>query len=300
MKLDDVDGDDFEIEDRRGQRSAGGGLGGLGAVLGGGGKGAKVGIPALIVVVIGLVLAQAVGGGGGSGGLDDILGQLDGSTASQGSAPASTDGSEDAQYQFVGDVGTLLEDYWSAEFAASDQPFSRASLVIFDAPTDTGGCGVGQPQAGPFYCPPSQKIFIDFGFYQQLEDQLGFDGDFAMAYVLAHEYGHHIQNQLGVDAEVRSAQQGASQAEANALSVKMELQADCLAGVWAKSAYEDQRLEDGDFDEAIDAAQAVGDDAIQGRNANQESFTHGSSAQRKQWFTTGFESGDATRCDTFA
>lgn len=299
MKLDDVDGGDFQIEDRRGQASAGGGLGGLGSVLGG--KGGKIGIPALIVVVIGIFLSQAGGGGGsGSGGLDDILGQLNGDTSTQQTAPANTDGSQDEQYQFVGDVGSLLEDYWSSEFAASNQDFSKASLVIFDAPTDTGGCGVGQPQAGPFYCPPSEKIFIDFGFYEQLEQQLGFDGDFAMAYVLAHEYGHHIQNLLGINDRVRQEQDGASQEEANALSVKMELQADCLAGVWAKSAFEDRRLEDGDFDEAIDAAQAVGDDAIQGSNANQESFTHGSSAQRKQWFSTGFETGDASACDTFA
>ncbi|WP_421119008.1 neutral zinc metallopeptidase [Aquihabitans daechungensis] len=268
-------------------------------MLGGGGKGAKVGIPALIVVVIGIFLSQAGGGGGsGSGGLDDILGQLSGDGSTQQSAPANPDGTKDAQYQFVGDVGALLEDFWSDEFQASGESFEKAGLVIFDAPTDTGGCGVGQPQAGPFYCPPSQKMFIDFGFYQQLEDQLGFDGDFAMAYVLAHEYGHHIQNLLGINDQVRQAQDGASQAEGNALSVKMELQADCFAGVWAKDVYE--RLETGDLDEAIDAAQAVGDDAIQGSNANQESFTHGSSAQRKQWFTTGFESGDASACDTFA
>jgi len=298
MKLDDVNGDDFQIEDRRGQGASGGGLGGLGSVLGGGGKGAKIGIPALIVVVIGIFLSQAGGGGNsGSGGLDDILGQLSGDGSTQQTAPPNPDGTKDAQYQFVGDVGALLEDFWSDEFQASGESFEKAGLVIFDAPTDTGGCGVGQPQAGPFYCPPSQKVFIDFGFYQQLEDQLGFDGDFAMAYVLAHEYGHHIQNLLGINDEVRSAQDGASETEANALSVKLELQADCFAGVWAKDVYD--RLETGDLDEAIDAAQAVGDDAIQGSNANQESFTHGSSAQRKQWFTTGFESGDASACDTF-
>jgi hypothetical protein len=299
MKLDDVDGDDFQIEDRRGQGSSGGGLGGLGSVLGGGGKGVKLGIPALIVVVIGIFLSQAGGGGGsGSGGLDDILGQLSGDGATQQTAPPNPDGTKDAQYQFVGDVGSLLEDFWSDEFQASGETFDRAGLVIFDAPTDTGGCGVGQPQAGPFYCPPSKKIFIDFGFYQQLEDQLGFDGDFAMAYVLAHEYGHHVQNLLGINDQVRKAQDGASNTEANALSVQMELQADCFAGVWAKDVYD--RLETGDLDEAIDAAQAVGDDAISGSNANQESFTHGTSAQRKQWFTTGFESGDAGACDTFA
>jgi hypothetical protein len=298
MKLDDVDGDDFQIEDRRGQGSAGGGLGGLGSVLGGGGKGAKIGIPALIVVVIGIFLSQAGGGGGsGSGGIDDILGQLSQDGSTQQTAPANAGGTKDAQYQFVQKVGSLNQNFWSDTFAASGEPFEQASLVIFDAPTDTGGCGVGQPQAGPFYCPPSQKIFIDFGFYEQLEQQLGFDGDFAMAYVIAHEYGHHVQNLLGINDQVRKQQDGASQAEANALSVKMELQADCFAGVWAKAAYE--RLDTGDLDEAIDAAQAVGDDAIQGSNANQESFTHGTSAQRKQWFTTGFESGDPSQCGTF-
>ncbi|HRW36674.1 MAG: neutral zinc metallopeptidase [Acidimicrobiales bacterium] len=298
MKLDDVDGEGFQIEDRRGQRSASDGLGGLGAVLGG--KGAKAGIPALILVVIVALVSQAGGGGGGTGGIDDVLGQLTGDGARSEAAPASAGGTKDEQYRFVGDVGTLLEDYWSDAFDRSGERFEPTSLVIFDAPTDTGGCGVGTPEAGPFYCPPSQKIFIDFGFYRRLEEQLGFGGDFAMAYVLAHEYGHHIQNLLGIDDEVRKAQDGASQAEANALSVKLELQADCFAGVWAKSAYEDQRLEAGDLDEAIDAAQAVGDDAIQGANANQESFTHGSSEQRKQWFSTGFETGDPSACDTFS
>ena len=299
MKLDDVDGGDFQIEDRRGQGSAGGGLGGLGSVLGG--KGGKIGIPALIVVVIGIFLSQAGGGGGsGSGSIDDILGQLSGDGSTQQTAPANPGGTEDAQYQFVQKVGALNQQFWSDTFEASNEPFEKASLVIFSAPTDTGGCGVGQPQAGPFYCPPSQKIFIDFGFYEQLEQQLGFDGDFAMAYVIAHEYGHHVQNLLGINDQVREEQQGASEAEANALSVKLELQADCFAGVWANDAYADQRLEGGDLDEAIDAAQAVGDDAISGSNANQESFTHGSSAQRKQWFTTGFESGDPSECDTFS
>jgi predicted metalloprotease len=299
MKLDDVDGEGFQIEDRRGQAAAGGGLGGLGAVLGG--KGGKIGIPALIVMVVGLLLTQGGGGGGGGGAdIDDILGQLNGQAPAGQAAPVNTDGTPDEQTEFVAAVGTLLEDYWSASFAASGETFEPASLVVFDRPTDTGGCGVGQPEAGPFYCPPSQQMFIDFGFYQQLERELGFDGDFAMAYVLAHEYGHHIQNLLGINDEVRRAQDGASQGEANALSVDLELQADCFAGVWAKSAFDADRLERGDFDEAIDAAEAVGDDAIQGSNANQESFTHGSSAERKQWFTEGFETGDPASCDTFA
>ncbi len=300
MKLDDVDGEGFQIEDRRGQPSAGGGgLGGLPI-----GKGGKIGIPALvIIVVITLLTRGGGGGGGGAGGLDEILGQLDGQTAATQPAPANTDGTRDAQYQFVGDVGSLLEDFWGATFRDSGEDFTKASLVIFDAPTDTGGCGVGQPEAGPFYCPPSKKIFIDFGFYQQLEQQLGFDGDFAMAYVLAHEYGHHIQNLLGIDDSVRQAQDGASESEANRLSVKMELQADCFAGIWAKSAYSDGRLENGDFDEAIDAAAAVGDDAIQRKtqgSVDRESFTHGSSADRKRWFKTGFDAASVDACDTFA
>src|SRR5690606_1470251 len=134
--------------------------------------------------------------------------------------------------------------------------------------------------------------------YKRLEQQLGFEGDFAMAYVLAHEYGHHVQNLLGIDDQVRAEQQSASQAESNALSVKVELQADCFAGLWAKQI--EGRLESGDFDEAIDAAEAVGDDAIQGSGARRETFTHGSSAERQQWFRTGFDSGDPSRCDTFA
>ncbi len=291
MKLDDVDGGDFQVEDRRGRRG-----GGLPVSLG---TGSKVGIPALIAIVIAVLVANAGGGGGGSG-LDDVLGQLGGTTPAGQAAPGATDGSRDAQEEFVADVGTLLEDHWAAWFDESGEPFRRAGLVVFDAPTDTGGCGTGTPQAGPFYCPASDRIFIDFGFYQQLEDQLGFEGDFAMAYVLAHEYGHHVQNLLGIDDQVRSAQQGVSRAEANDLSVRMELQADCLAGVWARSAYDDQRLEDGDFDEAIDAAEAVGDDAISGGSAPQEQFTHGSSAQRQRWFTTGFDAGEPSACDTFA
>ena len=293
MKLDDVDGDDFAIEDRRGR---GGGLGGITM-----GRGAKMGIPALIVAVIGILLSQAGGGDGGSGfDLDDALGGLTGDPGVEQSAPSDVDDGRDAQEEFVGQVGSLLQDYWSEAFAASDEPFRQASLVVFDQPTDTGGCGVGQPEAGPFYCPASEKIFIDFGFYERLEDRLGFEGDFAMAYVLAHEYGHHIQTLLGVNDELRKAQANASQSEANALSVSFELQADCLAGVWAHSAYEDQRLESGDLDEALDAASAVGDDSISGGSTPRESFTHGSSAERKEWFTTGFESGDASRCDTFA
>ena len=198
---------------------------------------------------------------------------------------------------------TRLNEYWAAQFKGSKTSFHPPkALVVFDAPTPTGGCGTGTPEAGPFYCPGDEKIYIDLGFYQQLEQQLGFSGDFAMAYVLAHEYGHHIQNLLGINKEVQDQSRGASEAEANKLSVKTELQADCFAGAWSKSAYDQQRLEKGDLQEALKAAEAVGDDAIQRKtqgSVNQETFTHGSSADREKWFNTGFESGDPSSCNTF-
>lgn len=299
MKLDDVDEGGFGVEDRRGRRGAGGGLGGIGAILGG--KGGKLGIPGIIVVVVAFLLTR----GGGGAGFDPgaVLGQLGGGEATASSIPQGSAATKDEQYRFVAKVGSLLEEYWKAAFAGSDTTFRPASAVVFDAPTDTGGCGIGQPEAGPFYCPPSQKIFIDFSFYEQLERQLGFEGDFAMAYVLAHEYGHHVQNLLGIDEKVRNEQDGASEEDRNALSVELELQADCFAGVWAKSADQAGRLEAGDIDEAIDAAEAVGDDAIQRKtqgSVDRDTFTHGSSAERTRWFTTGFESGTADSCDTFA
>ena len=265
------------------------------------GKGAKLGIPGVIVMVVVFAITQFTGGGGGGGGgLGEVLGQLTtgGAGVSQ-EVPVSENSTYDAQEEFADKVTTLLSDYWKPVFAESKQEFRAPYVAVFDSPTRTGGCGTGTPEAGPFYCPADDTIYIDFGFYKRLEKQLGFSGDFAMAYVLAHEYGHHVQNLLGIDDQVRSEQQGASATESNALSVKVELQADCFAGLWAKQAEGEGRLESGDFDEAIDAAGAVGDDAIQGEGANRDSFTHGSSAERKQWFRTGFDSGDPARCDTF-
>lgn len=285
MKLDDVQADGGRIEDRRG-----------GAAV----KGAKVGIPGLLVLVVGFLISQAGGGGGGGGALQDIMGQLAGGGQVSGSVPASANETLDGQEQFAAKVTVLLDQYWKPVVTAADVTFEAPTVVVFDGPTQTGGCGVGQPQAGPFYCPGDNKIYIDFAFYQQLEKQLGFNGDFAMAYVLAHEYGHHIQNLMGINAQVNDQMQGASKTEANALSVKLELQADCFAGTWAKAAYEQKRLEAGDFDEAITAANAVGDDAIQGGGASRDTFTHGSSAEREKWFRTGYDSGDASTCDTFA
>lgn len=288
MKLDDVSGD-ARIEDRRGRSGLPGG------------KGAKVGVPGLILLVIGFLATQVLGGGGGgAGGVEEILGQLSaGQGQVSGEVPVSENTTLDAQEQFAGRVTTLLNEYWEPTFASSDQAFREPTVVVFDGPTETGGCGTGTPEAGPFYCPADDRIYIDFTFYERLEQQLGFEGDFAMAYVLAHEYGHHVQNLLGINEEVREQSAGASTAEANALSVDLELQADCFAGAWARSAFEQDRLEAGDFDEAIDAAAAVGDDAIQGAGADRETFTHGSSAERQQWFRTGYDTADPSECDTF-
>ncbi len=301
MKLDDVKGSS-RIEDRRGQRRTGG-LGSGGLPLGKGGGIAGI----VVVLIVALLGGNAITGddGGGGAGVDvgDILDQMGGGQASVGQAPADVGGGDTgAQYEFVNDLGTVLTDFWDEQFAGSDETFREPAFVLFDAPTATGGCGVGQPEFGPFYCPGDHKIYLDLGFYAKLERQLGFSGDFAMAYVVAHEYGHHVQNLLGINARVTDASRGASTEEANDLSVRTELQADCFAGAWARSAYADQRLEAGDFEEAIAAAKAVGDDAIQRKTSgtvNPEAWTHGSSADRQRWFRTGFDSGDPADCDTF-
>lgn len=290
VKLDDVDA--TGIEDRRG-----------GARRVPGGKAAKVGVPGIIIAVVIALVTQMGGGGGGGGGdaMGEILGQLaQGGGGTSAEVPMTEGATLQGQEQFAGQMQTLLDDYWEPVLDESGETFAAPAIVVFDSPTQTGGCGTGTPEAGPFYCPADSKIYLDFTFYEKLERQLGFDGDFAMAYVIAHEYGHHVQNLLGINQQVREASSGASQAEANALSVNLELQADCFAGLWAKSASDDGRLEAGDFDEAIGAAEAVGDDAIQGQGANRESFTHGSSAERQQWFRTGFDTADPSRCDTFA
>lgn len=302
MRLDDVEGSSG-IEDRRGQRGSGGLGGGLGGLPIGKGGGIAGIVIALIIAFLG---RGALSGGGGDGGtgidMGDILGQMGGGQTNVAAAPTDAGGgARDAQYVFVDKLGVVLEDYWTEQFASSSQQFRKPGIVLFDAPTPTGGCGVGQPEFGPFYCPGDSKIYIDLTYYEKLEQQLGFSGDFAFAYVMAHEYGHHIQNLLGINDQVTQAGRGASQEEVNDLSVRTELQADCFAGAWAKSAYEDERLEAGDFEEAIEAAQAVGDDAIQRKTTGQvnpEAWTHGSSADRQKWFQTGFD-GDPSSCDTF-
>lgn len=212
--------------------------------------------------------------------------------------PADLKGQEE-QMDFVASVLGSTEDVWARAYSGYTNP----SLVVYAGVVDSA-CGTGQSAMGPFYCRLDQKIYLDLSFFADLEKNLGAPGDFARAYVIAHEVGHHIQTLTGVSDQVNAIRKRSSEKQANALSVKMELQADCYAGIWAHYAQADYNmLEEGDIDEALNAATQIGDDRLQKRGQGYvvpDSFTHGSSAQRKEWFSKGFESGDAKSCNTFA
>ncbi len=207
---------------------------------------------------------------------------------------------EDERAQFVTFVLNDTQDTWTKLLADRGKQYERATLVLFRDATQTA-CGVGQAAAGPFYCPGDNRVYIDLGFYDELRDRFGAAGDFAQAYVIAHELGHHVQRLLGTEAQVRRAQQQRPDM-VNDLSIRMELQADCYAGVWANSAQQRDKLDPGDVEEGLNAASAVGDDRIQassGEGVHPEGFTHGSAAQRANWFKRGFQSGRPEDCDTF-
>lgn len=209
---------------------------------------------------------------------------------------------DDAESRFVRHVLAETEDTWRQIFRANGQQYVDPTLVLFSGATRTA-CGVGQAAMGPFYCPADQKVYIDLGFYQELKSRFNAPGDFAQAYVIAHEVGHHVQNLLGISEKVQAARQRAGERQANELSVRLELQADCLAGVWAKNADAARGiLEAGDVEEALRAASAIGDDALQKQAQGYvvpDSFTHGSSEQRVRWFKRGMESGQLAACNTF-
>ena len=220
-----------------------------------------------------------------------------------GNAPGpAQSGPPDEASEFVRVVLGDTEDTWNDIFKKNGRDYPEPQLVLFTGQVNSG-CGLAQAAMGPFYCPSDQRVYIDLDFYRQLRDKFGAGGDFAQAYVIAHEVGHHVQTVLGVSDQVRDAQQGAGRRGANALSVRMELQADCFAGVWANHAHTVRRIvEPGDIEEALNAASAIGDDKLQQATQGQvvpESFTHGSSAQRMGWFKRGFETGDPNTCDTF-
>ncbi|UQY43162.1 zinc metallopeptidase [Erwinia sp. PK3-005] len=209
---------------------------------------------------------------------------------------------DDEAAKFTSVILATTEDTWQKLFTQMGKQYQPPHLVMYRNATRTG-CGTGQSVMGPFYCPADATVYIDLSFYDELKNKLGADGDFAQGYVIAHEVGHHVQKLLGIEPKVRQMQQGASQSQVNQLSVKLELQADCFAGVWGHYMQQQQILEPGDLQEALNAAEAIGDDRLQQQSQGRvtpDSFTHGTSEQRYSWFKQGFDSGDPGRCDTFA
>ncbi|MDJ0700393.1 MAG: neutral zinc metallopeptidase [Woeseiaceae bacterium] len=222
--------------------------------------------------------------------------------SSAGKQPSAEDLKNDPLADMISVVVADTEDVWNEIFAEQGRSYREPTLVMFTGATRSA-CGLGQAAMGPFYCPADQKAYIDLSFYNDLRGRFGAPGDFAQAYVIAHEIGHHVQNLLGISGKVHQMKQQVGKAEANQLSVRLELQADCLAGVWANRAHRARNiLEAGDVEEALNAANAIGDDRLQRQSRGTvvpESFTHGTSEQRQRWFRTGLESGDPDSCDTF-
>ena len=283
------------VEDRR-DEGDGGGSGG-GGMLGG----RSIGIGTIVIALV----------GGWIFGVNPltILGLLSGGSGAPSAVvqthptPAHKPPSDDHMAKFVSTILADTEDVWKDVFAKGGATYRNPKLVLFRGATPTA-CGQGQAAMGPFYCPADQKVYIDLGFYETLKSRLGAPGDFAQAYVIAHEVGHHVQNLLGISNKVDQKRGLVSKTEYNALSVRLELQADCLAGVWAFHANNARHLlEQGDLEEAINAAAKIGDDALQrgsGHAVVPESFTHGSSAQRQRWFGNGIKTGSVKACDTFS
>ncbi len=281
------------VEDRRDEGGGGGGFGG-GGLLGG----RSIGIGTLVVALLGgwvlginpLTLLGLLSGQGGP-------------PVQVQPAPAHRPPADDRLAKFVSTVLADTEDVWTGVFSQRGGTYQAPRLVLFRGATRTA-CGQGQAAMGPFYCPGDQKVYIDLGFYETLKNRLGAPGDFAQAYVIAHEVGHHVQHLLGISGQVERMRGRVSQAEQNALSVRLELQADCLAGVWAHHADNARQiLEQGDVAEAMNAAARIGDDALQraaGGAVVPDSFTHGTSAQRQRWFDNGLKTGTVKSCDTFS
>ncbi|MBK8970040.1 MAG: neutral zinc metallopeptidase [Hahellaceae bacterium] len=270
------------IEDRRGRRLSVGrrsGIGGVGSVV------------AILVALYFGVDPQVV--------LTVLSGLEEGSTVS---APASAPAKNDPQARFIAAVLGDTEDTWHQLFARAQRQYQEPRLVLFSDQVQSA-CGQANAAVGPFYCPADRKVYLDLSFFRELDTRFGAPGDFAQAYVVAHEVGHHVQTLLGISAQVQRKRQSVSVSEGNALSVRQELQADCFAGVWAHYAQKDRDLlEAGDIEEGLAAAAAVGDDRLQRKASGRvvpESFTHGTSAQRVRWFREGFSKGTLSACDTF-
>jgi len=298
VRFDDANVDVSGVDDRRG--SGGGGFGGPIAVGGGG-----LGVVGLILYLVINVL-----GGGGTGGFD-LSGVQPGVAGSSGqgetreelAARCNAEGALDRHDDcYVIKVFNEANEVWTDEFARRGEQYRPPRLAFFSGGVRTG-CGAASSQVGPFYCPPDEEVYIDLDFLEQLQRDFGAEGRYATAYIVAHEVGHHLQTILGTEREMRAAQRS-SPGRANQLSVRLELQADCYAGVWGRLADErgNVAITEAELDQAIGAAEAVGDDRIQQKvsgRVDPESWTHGSAQQRRAWFLTGFRSGDALACDTF-
>ena len=282
MKLDDSRRSD-NVEDDRGS--------------GTGRRGAGIGIGTIVIVIIGYFMGVNP---------STLLGLLSGGAPQSVTAPSQgtpvTGASTDPQVDFVRAVLGETEDVWGAYFKSMGKTYVPPKLVLFSGQVSSA-CGFASTAAGPFYCPGDRKVYIDLAFYRQLASEFGAPGDFARAYVIAHEVGHHVQNLLGITDAVDAAEQRAGRTAANHVSVRVELQADCFAGVWAEQANSARKiLEPGDLEAGLQAASAVGDDTLQKRAQGTvvpDSFTHGTSAQRVRWFRRGFGAGKITDCDTF-
>ncbi len=280
------------VEDRR-DDSGGGGFSG-GGLFGG----RSIGIGTIVIALVGgwifginpLTILSMLSGGGGA------------PVVQTQQAPAHAPPADDRMAKFVSTVLADTEDVWTQVFAQAGGTYVKPKLVLFRGATRTG-CGQGQSAMGPFYCPADQRVYIDLDFYQTLKNKLGAPGEFAQAYVIAHEVGHHVQNLLGISEQMDQARGRVSATQHNALSVKLELQADCFAGLWANKAQNARQIiEQGDIESALNAAAQIGDDALQKRSQGTvvpESFTHGTSAQRVRWFNTGYKTGELKACDTF-
>lgn len=271
-----------DLEDRRDQSGGGGGIGGMHIGIGG----------MLVLLVLSLIFKR------------DFFSLISGQGVATGPAVTRQDPQRDAReeptVQFVSFVLDDVQRTWTGILQQKGAAYPHAKLVLFRDQTYSG-CGAAQAATGPFYCPADQKVYIDLGFYDELEQRFGAPGKFAQAYVLAHEIGHHVQNLLGIERKVRNLQ-GQNQGAANTLSVRLELQADCFAGVWANSTQQRNLLDSGDVESALGAAAAVGDDRLQkmsGGRVSPETFTHGSSAQRMDWFQRGMSGGAIESCNTF-
>jgi uncharacterized protein len=269
-----------DVEDRRSEGGGGFQVGGIHVGIGG----------FLILLILSVVFHR------------NFLSLL--STAPSGTGVRQSDPTRDAgqerEVQFVSFVLDDAQKTWTQIFSARNQPYRHAKLVLFRDSIDSA-CGLAQSASGPFYCPEDEKVYIDLGFYDELKQRFGAPGEFAQAYVIAHEIGHHVQKQLGIEPKVRTLQEQ-NPGNRNELSVRLELQADCMAGVWGRSTEQRQLLEQGEAQEGLNAASAVGDDRLQRMSSghiNPETFTHGSSADRTGWFQRGFDGGSVDSCNTF-